>query len=54
MAHSNYRAMPICVNTGQAAGTAAALCAQNDLSPRDLDVSLLQKHLLANRVLPVS
>ncbi len=54
MAHSNYRAMPICVHTGQAAGTAAALCAQKNLSPRSLDVNLLQKRLLANGVLPVS
>ena len=53
MAHANYRVMPICANMGQAAGTAAALCAKSDILPRNLEVSLLQSRLLANGVLPV-
>lgn len=53
MAHSNYRAMPICANLGQAAGTAAALCVELKVSPRCLDVALLQKRLLLHGVLPV-
>ena len=44
-AHSNFRVMPICANIGQAAGTAAALCAAQDIQPRDLSVSLLQEKL---------
>lgn len=45
MAHSNYRAMPICANMGQAAGIAAALCAKENLNPRELDVKKLQTRL---------
>ena len=36
-AHSNFRVMPICANIGQAAGTAAALCAQQYKKPRVLE-----------------
>lgn len=50
MAHANYRVMPICANLGQAAGTAAALCAKSDLQPRELNVKQLQNRLLANGV----
>ena len=42
MAHSNFRAMPICANMGQAAGVAAALCAKKRIMPRELDVHELQ------------
>lgn len=45
MAHSSYRVMPICVNMGQAAGTAAALCVKSNIQPRELDVKQLQKTL---------
>ena len=45
IAHSNYRAMPICANMGQAAGIAAAICAQTGVAPRALDVALLQAEL---------
>ena len=45
MAHSNYRAMPICVGTGVAAGTAAALAVQKKYSPRDLDVREIQERI---------
>ncbi len=54
LAHSNYRAMPICANLGQAAGAAAALCARNGCTPRKLDVKLLQQTLLAAGVLDPS
>ena len=45
MAHSNYRVMPICANIGQAAGVAASLCVKRNVTPRVLDVKLLQKRL---------
>ena len=45
MAHSNYRVMPICANMGQAAGVAASLCVKRNVTPRALDVKLLQKRL---------
>ena len=44
-AHASYRIGGICLATGQAAGTAAALAALAGVSPRDLDVRLLQKAL---------
>lgn len=50
MAHSNYRAMPVCANMGQAAGVAAALCVKNQVNPRKLDVSLLQSELQKQNV----
>lgn len=52
MAHANYRVMPICANMGQAAGVAAALCVRQGIQPRALDVTALQKELLADGVLP--
>lgn len=51
MAHSNYRVMPICVNLGQAAGTAAALSVKKGVTPRELDVADLQAVLLRQGVL---
>lgn len=41
MAHSNFRAMPICVGTGEAAGAAAAIavrqnCAPSEVKPEDI------------------
>ena len=45
MAHSNYRVMPICMNMGQAAGIAAALCAEKQILPRELDAKLIQAEL---------
>jgi len=44
-AHASYRVMTICMAMGQAAGIAAALCSLAGISPRDLDVSLLQQKL---------
>ncbi len=49
-AHSNFRVMPICANIGQAAGTAAALCAQQNIKPRMLDVKTLQDKLIEQGV----
>ena len=45
------RVIPPCMMTGQAAGTAAALCAQTDTIPRDLDPSLLRQQLATAGVL---
>ena len=44
-AHASYRVMGVCLATGQAAGTAAALSALNGIAPRALDPELLQKAL---------
>lgn len=52
-AHSNFRAMPICANMGQAAGTAAALCCKLDVTPRNLDVAVLQNALRSQGVFAV-
>ncbi len=52
MAHSNYRVMPICANMGQAAGIAAALCAQQGIQPRQLDVRAVQQILMEHGVRP--
>lgn len=52
MAHSNYRVMPICANMGQAAGIAAAICVQEGIQPRELDVKVLQRELEAQGVRP--
>ena len=44
-AHASYRVMSICMATGQAAGTAAALSAREGCTPRELDVKLVQRAL---------
>lgn len=41
-AHASYRVMSICMAMGEAVGIAAALCAKNGCTPRQLDVKLLQ------------
>ena len=46
MAHSNYRAMPICVGMGEAAGIAAALCCRENILPEQADVKEIQDCLL--------
>lgn len=43
MAHSNFRAMPICVGTGEAAGTAAAIAVKQACSLTDVDAKEIQK-----------
>ena len=44
-AESAIRKVPPCMATGQAAGTAAALAVKTNVTPRKLDVELLQKTL---------
>ena len=44
-AMGQLRLIPVCSATGEAAGTAAALSIHNEISPRRLNVSLLQKTL---------
>ena len=45
LAHSSFRVMPICLNMGQSAGIAAALCAKQAVQPRKLDIATLQAAL---------
>jgi hypothetical protein len=45
LAHSNYRAMPTCVNMGQGVGTIAKLCVQERVLPRNADVKKVQELL---------
>ncbi|MDE6997680.1 MAG: FAD-dependent oxidoreductase, partial [Oscillospiraceae bacterium] len=44
-AHASYRIGGVCLATGQAAGTAAALAALSKVTPRALDVRKVQKAL---------
>ena len=46
MAHSNYRAMPICLAMGEAAGCAAALASRRKLPPDELPVEDIQRMLV--------
>lgn len=46
MAHSSYRAMPVCANMGNAVGVAAALCVKKKVEPRELDGKEVQKRLM--------
>jgi ribulose 1,5-bisphosphate synthetase/thiazole synthase len=45
-AMGQLRLIPVCSATGQAAGVAAALALKEGVTPRDLDVSLLQRTLV--------
>lgn len=45
-AHSSYRAMPICMATGQAAGTCAALAAMSNRLPGSVPVREVQDELI--------
>ena len=45
---SSTRVIPVCMAMGQAAGTAAALAAQDNLPLRDLDIEKLRNTLRAN------
>ena len=49
-AHGSYRVMSHCMALGQAAGTAAALAIKNKVSPRKIDIKLLQEKLLKANV----
>jgi glycine/D-amino acid oxidase-like deaminating enzyme len=44
-AMGKLRLIPVCTATGQAAGTAAALAVKQNISPRKLDITMLQKNL---------
>lgn len=43
LAHSNFRVMPICIATGEAAGTAAALAIKNDVPLKKVNVREIQE-----------
>ena len=43
MAHSNFRAMPICMGIGEAAGITAAISVIQDKKVRDVNVKDIQK-----------
>jgi len=45
MAHSNYRAMPICVAIGEACGVAAALAVSQSKQPRDISPEEIRRLL---------
>jgi hypothetical protein len=44
-AYNHLKSMTSCMSYGQAAGTAAALCVKNGVTPRELDVKALQRTL---------
>ena len=44
-AHASYRVMSICMAMGEAVGVAAAMCAENVCTPRNLNVKELQNRL---------
>lgn len=44
MAHSSYRAMPICVGIGEACGIAAALAVKQNIPLREVDPTEIQKY----------
>ena len=43
MAHSNFRAMPICVGTGEAAGAAAAIAVRKNCAPSEVKPEEIRK-----------
>lgn len=45
VAHSSVRSMAQCMVMGEAAGVAAALCAEKNISPVALDIGLLKQYL---------
>ncbi len=49
IAHSNFRAMPICVGIGAACGVAAALAVKSGKKLRDIDPKDIQKILLSEK-----
>lgn len=49
MAHSNFRAMPICVGIGEAAGVAAAIAADKNMRVRDVEAKEIQSILIKNK-----
>ncbi len=51
IAHGATRGETACMETGEAAGAAAALAANLGVAPRNLDIKILQKALLEQGVL---
>lgn len=51
-AHASFRTQGVVMGLSQAVGTAAALCARLSIHPRDLDVKLLQRTLIAMNASP--
>ena len=47
-AMATWAVMPMCYKTGQAAGTAAAFCAQRNIGPRELSIPELQSILCSD------
>ena len=45
---SSIRVMPQAYAMGQAAGEAAAICVEQGIQPRQVDVKLLQERLVKN------
>ena len=45
LAHSNFRAMPIAMALGEAAGAAAALAVKNGVSPKEINAKEIQKYM---------
>ena len=45
-AHSNFRVMPICANIGYGVGVAAALAAENNRIPCEVEVAAVQQQLI--------
>ena len=51
-AHSNFRAMPICLNVGQGVGVAAAIAAARGILPRGISATDIQTELRRQGVEP--
>jgi hypothetical protein len=49
-AHASYRVMRICIAMGQAVGASAALAALEGKTTRELDIPMVQRHLMAHGV----
>lgn len=45
MAHSNYRAIPICAGIGESAGTAAAIIVKNGVPVKAVKATEIQQML---------
>jgi hypothetical protein len=54
MANGATRLQPLVMNIGQAAGMAAALCVEQAVQPRDLEVRSLQEALLQDAIAPAA
>jgi len=50
VAQSSYRMIPTCAATGQAAGTAAAICVEQNIGLRKIDTALLKATLEKNGI----